>query len=455
LPRGAFRPTRAARAAHKEHDPADDPFATPNSHVWAARGMSARQAAAALVSAVTDEGRTLDDALSGAASFGRLDGRDRAFARAIASAALRRLGGIDAVLARFLARPLPEGATAARAILRTAAAQLLVLDAPAHAVVSETVTLANRGRTTRAFAGLMNAVLRKTATEGREAFAALPPGTDLPAWLWTRWRAAHGARAAAIASALRDEPPLDLTAKDPAAAEALAARLGGAVTATGSVRLEPGARVTELDGFASGEWWVQDAAAALPATLLGDVRGRRVLDLCAAPGGKTMQLAAAGAHVTAVDSSEPRLALLQANLARTGLAAELVCADARTWRADAPFDAVLLDAPCTATGTLRRHPDVAVLRRPSDVPALATLQAELLAAAQAMTAPGGALVYAVCSLEPEEGPGVLARAATLGLTPDPIGRDDVRAAAFADADGALRTTPADGMDGFYAMRFRR
>lgn len=417
---------------------------------------SARRAAAALLSAVTDDGRTLDDALASTASYAPLDGRDRAFARAIASATLRRLGGIDAVLARFVARPLEDSAKIARAILRTGAAQLLVLEAAPHAVVSESVALAQASRTARPFAGLLNAVLRKVATEGRAMFDALPPGADLPDWLFARWRAAYGARAVAIANALRDEPPLDLTVKADAAG--WAERLGGVVGPTGGVRLPPGARVTEIDGFAEGGWWVQDAAAALPVQLLGDVAGLRVADLCAAPGGKTLQLAAAGAQVTALDVAEQRLARVRENLARTGLHAEVVCADARTWRPAVAFDAVLLDAPCTATGTLRRHPDAAWLRRPTDIATLTALQAELLAAARDMTRPGGVIVYAVCSLEPEEGDAMIETARALGLTVEPVADvapADAPARAFATAAGAIRTTPADAMDGFFAVRLRR
>lgn len=422
---------------------------------------SARRAAAALLSAVTDDGRTLDDALASTASYAPLDGRDRAFARAIASAALRRLGGIDAVLARFVARPLEDSAKIARAILRTGAAQLLVLEAAPHAVVSESVALAQASRTARPFAGLLNAVLRKVATEGRAIFDALPPGADLPDWLFARWRAAYGARAVAIASALRDEPPLDLTVKShmgKADAASWAERLGGAVGPTGGVRLPPGARVAEIEGFAEGGWWVQDAAAALPVQLMGDVAGLRVADLCAAPGGKTLQLAAAGAQVTALDVSEQRLARVRENLARTGLNAEVVCADARTWRPAAAFDAVLLDAPCTATGTLRRHPDAAWLRRPTDIATLTALQTELLAAARDMTRPGGVIVYAVCSLEPEEGDAMIETARGLGLTVEPVADvtpADAPARAFATAAGAIRTTPADSMDGFFAVRLRR
>jgi 16S rRNA (cytosine967-C5)-methyltransferase len=417
--------------------------------------VSARAAAVDLLVAVLDRGRTLDDALDGSEHFARLQGRDRAFARALASTTLRRLGSVDAALAAHLTRPLPDSAARGRAILRIGAAQLLFMRTPAHAAVSEAVALARADRSSAGFANLTNAVLRKVAQDGDGIVARLPPGADLPAWLYTRWRAAYGdGTAAAIAAALHEEPPLDLTAK--ADAPLWAERLGATLTPTGSIRLSAHGPVEELAGYADGAWWVQDAAAALPATLLGQVAGLRVLDLCAAPGGKTLQLAAAGARVTALDRDGGRLARLGEALGRTGLEAEIVCADARAWRAPRPFDAVLLDAPCSATGTLRRHPDAAWLRRPTDIPSLASLQAELLAAAADFVRPGGRLVYAVCSLEPEEGPSVIARAGPQWSI-DPI-TDQELAAPMRAPEGALRTLPAHwpgGLDGFFAARLRR
>ncbi len=454
--------------------------------------MSARIAAAELLIAVLDRGRALEDALGEVPSFNALEGRDRAFARALVGASLRRLGGINTVLSRFLERPLPESAAYARALLHIGAAQLLVLGTPPHAAVGETVAAANALRQARGFAKLINAVLRRVAREGADALAALPPGADLPAWLYTRWRAAFGEAASDIAGALLQEPPLDLTVKEDA--RGWAQRLEATLTPTGSVRLLPlslaekgpgdegrsneqpphhrGAPhpltpspqgrggIENLAGFADGAWWVQDAAAALPALVIGDVRGKRVLDLCAAPGGKTLQLAAMGAHVTAVDKSAARLERLRENLLRTKLDAEIVCADALEFRAQ-PFDAILLDAPCTSTGTLRRHPDVAWLRRPSDVRTLAELQGRLVAACAKLLKPGGRLVYAVCSLEPEEGPGVAAQALADGWRRIPIDAEEFAgAAAFISADGDLRTLPSHwpdigGLDGFYVSRLER
>ncbi|HVK80641.1 MAG TPA: transcription antitermination factor NusB [Verrucomicrobiae bacterium] len=417
--------------------------------------MTARRAATDLLVAVMDRGRALEDAMAETPSFSALEGRDRAFARALATAGLRHLGGVDTVLSEFLQRPLPDSAEHARALLHLGATQLLVLGTPAHAAVGETVETANHMREARGFAKLMNAVLRKVAGNGAEILAALPPGADLPAWLYTRWRATYGETAPRIAAALLHEAPLDISVKDDAAG--WAEKLGGVVTPTGSIRLADPAPIDTLPGFDEGAWWVQDAAAVLPAKLLGDVRGKRVLDLCAAPGGKTLQLAAAGAHVTAVDKSEARLKRLRENLARTKLKAEVICADALEFRAE-PFDAVLLDAPCTSTGTLRRHPDVAWLRRPTDVRALAELQVQLVAASAKLLKPGAPLLYAVCSLEPEEGPGIVAEALRNGWRRDAL--TNQIPAEFVTADGDMRTHPGfwpeiGGLDGFYAARLLR
>lgn len=421
--------------------------------------MNARVAAADLLVAVLDHGQSLDDALDRTPSFAALEGRDRAFARAITTAALRRLGGIDAVLAQFLQRPLPDDAAHGRAMLRIGAAQLLALATPVHAAVGETVAAANATREARGFAKLINAVLRRVAEQGPALLEAQPPGADLPAWLFTRWRAAYGDQAAAaIARALREEPPLDLSAK--AHAPDWAARLGGLLTPTGSVRLREAPGVESIAGFDEGAWWVQDAAAALPAKLLGDVRDLNILDLCAAPGGKTLQLAAAGAHVTAVDRDAARLDRLEENLARTRLSAKVICADALKLKIREPFDAVLLDAPCTSTGTLRRHPDIAWLRRPDDIRALSALQSALLTKAAEFVKPGGRLVYAVCSLEPEEGPGVVAQALQGGAwRRQPISAAELPAE-FVTAEGDMRTLPAHwseiaGLDGFFAARLIR
>ncbi len=401
-----------------------------------------REGAFDLLNAVFGQRHTLEDAL---AALPPGDARDRAAAHRLAAAVLRRAGSLDAVLEPFLRRAPPEPA---RTILRLGAAQLLLLQTPAHAAVATAVALA-RARGLAPFAGLVNAVLRRVAAAGPAALAELDgPRLDTPAWLWSSW----GAQARAIATAHAMEAPLDLTTQR---------ALIGDVLPTGSVRLPAGTRVTDLPGYAEGAFWVQDAAAALPARLLAPQPGEPVVDLCAAPGGKTAQLAAAGARVTAVDRDGARLARLRGNLARLRLDAGIVEADALDWRPPAPPSAVLLDAPCSATGTIRRHPDIPHLRRPRDVEMLAAQQAKLIAAAAAMLPPGGRLIYAVCSLQPEEGPAQLATAAAAGLELAPFAPADLPALPEAlTPDGCVRTHPGlwperGGMDGFFIARFVR
>lgn len=397
-----------------------------------------------MLDAVLEHRKPLEDALELLPK--RLDPRDRAAAHRIAATVLRRLGSIDEVLSPFLRRDPPPPA---RHALRIGAAELLLLDTPAHAAVGVAVALAPK-----AFAGLVNAVLRKVAAEGPAALEGLDaPRLDTPAWLWSSWHAAYGPAVRAIAEAHRGPAPLDLTPAPGAAAPE-----GAELLPTGSWRMAAGTRVTELPGFAEGRFWVQDAAAALPALLLNVRPGERVADLCAAPGGKTAQLAAAGGVVTAVERDPHRVVRLTENLARLRLDATIVQADAASWTPPAPFDAILLDAPCTATGTIRRHPDVAHTKRPRDVPAAAEAQARLLAAASRMLAPGGRLVFATCSLQPEEGEAHLARAAALGLAHDPFSPAELPGLPEAiTASGCLRTRPdmRGGMDGFFAARFRR
>lgn len=404
-----------------------------------------REAALALLSAVLDRRRPLDDALD---SLPAADARDRAAAHRIASAVLRRLGTLDAVLEPFLRREPPH---AVRHALRIGAAELLLLGTPPHAAVASAV-----GLVPRPFAGLVNAVLRRVAAAGQGALEGLDgPRLDTPAWLWASWHAAYGPAVRAIAEAHQRPAPLDLTlapgAEPPPGGEALP---------TGTLRFPPGTRITDLPGFAAGRFWAQDAAAALPARLLAARAQERVADLCAAPGGKTAQLAAAGAQVTAVERDPRRAARIGENLARLRLAAETVVADALEWQPGARFDAVLLDAPCSATGTIRRHPDIPHLKRPADVATLAALQSRLIAAAARLLAPGGRLVFATCSLQPEEGEAQVAAALAAGLLPDPIRPEDLPGLPEAVTPaGHLRTRPdlwaeRGGMDGFFAARFR-
>ncbi len=429
-----------------------------------ARGGPARDAALGLIVAVLGQRRQLDDAWRAALApdgdLDGLDGRDVAFARLLATTVLRRLGQIDAALDRCLNKPLPRRAVRVRDILRLGAAQLLFLGTPAHAAVDTAVAQATRFPHYKA---LVNAVLRRLAREGADIVARQDAARlNCPDWLWQSWTEAYGEDATrAIVAAQLAEPPLDIvTADDPAD---WAERLTATPLPTGCLRRQAGGAVTALPGYDEGAWWVQDAAAALPARLLGDVAGRAVLDLCAAPGGKTLQLAAAGAEVTAVDIAAKRLARLEHNLARIGHMAEVVCADVATWRPERPATHILLDLPCSATGTIRRHPDVWRLKTPDDAERLAAAQSRLLTAAVDMLAPGGTLVACVCSLQPEEGP---ARISALLAAGAPVRRQPVTPAEvgglveLVTAEGDLRTLPchlADmgGMDGFYACRLVR
>lgn len=381
---------------------------------------------------------------------------ERARAQSLAASTLRHLGRIDAVLAGLVARP---PALPARNLLRLMVTELMLAGAPAHAAVDSAVRLAREGAKTRHLAGLVNAVGRRVA-EGGSALWAAAPEAGLPDWIGAPVREAWGAAAAeAIEVAHRREPvPVDLTLKPGEDAAAWAARLGAEVLPSGSLRLARPGQVSALPGFGAGDWWVQDAAAALPARMLGPVAGRAVLDVCAAPGGKTLQLAAAGAQVTALDVSAPRLRRLEENLARTGLAAEVVVADALAWEPARRYDAILVDAPCSATGTLRRHPDLPFVRGPQDLPALLALQAGLLARAWDWLEPGGRLVFCTCSLLPAEGEAQVARfraarPEATAVPPDPaaLGIEP----GWIDAAGGLRLRPdywADrgGMDGFHA-----
>ncbi|PWE29396.1 16S rRNA methyltransferase [Maritimibacter sp. 55A14] len=420
-------------------------------------GLAPRRAALALLHAVLAEGCTLDEA---SGTLARLAPPERARAERLALAVLRNLQRADRVLAPHLAKTPPP---AALAVLRLATVELCADRAAPHGVVDAAVRLVRAGRRTRHLAGLANAVLRKVAAGGPEIWQAAPPDM-MPPWLrsplvhaWGR-EAVRGMEAAHAAGA-----PLDLTLKDPEDRQGWAAALGARHLPTGSLRLDAPGRVSALPGFAEGAWWVQAAAAAIAARVAGDVAGARVLDLCAAPGGKTMQLAAAGADVTALDISGPRMARLGENLTRTGLVAHRVVADALHWRAEVPFDLVLLDAPCSATGTIRRHPDLPHVTTAADVEALAALQAALIDRAVEMVRPGGDLVFCTCSLLPEEGEAQVARAlerhAGLRLrpiAPEPLGLGPE----LATPEGLLRLRPdhwpeLGGMDGFCIARLAR
>ena len=403
-----------------------------------------REAAFDLLSAVLDRRRPLEEALD---ALPGIDARDRAAGHRLAAAVLRRMGSLDAVIEPFLVKAPPPKVMH---ILRLGAAALLLLETPPHAAVATAVEL-TRARGLAPFAKMVNAVLRRIADAGATALEGLDgPRLDTPGWLWSAW----GKEARTIATAHLREAPLDLTlvpGRD--------APDGGMELPTGSWRYPAGTSVTGLSGFSEGNFWVQDAAAALPARMLAAKPGERIADLCAAPGGKTAQLAAAGAQVTAVESNPKRLARLRENLTRLNLTAETVEADATLWRPDAPLDAVLLDAPCSATGTIRRHPDVPHLKRPRDILALAKQQDAFIAAAAAMLRPGGRLIYAVCSLQLDEGSIRMRTALDLGLRPAPFTvADAIGITEALTPDGTLRTTPAlwpelGGMDGFFVARF--
>ncbi|GLK66456.1 RsmB/NOP family class I SAM-dependent RNA methyltransferase [Hansschlegelia plantiphila] len=425
-------------------------------------GLAPRRVAVRIVDGVLSRTRSLDASLEAEhdpSGFRALPERDRALARAIAGVTLRRFGTLRTLIAARLETGLPKKAGPLEAILATAVAQALFMQIPAHTAVDLAVSGARADPDARHFAGLANATLRAIVSAG----APDPtPGVDLPPWLYERWTRAYGSEGAArIAESLGAEAALDLTVKsDPSG---WAERLGGIALPTGGVRLASHGLVPALDGFSEGEWWVQDAAAGIPARLFGDLEGKTAIDLCAAPGGKTAQLAAAGAEVVAVDKSAERLSRLSQNLSRLRLSAAPRVGDAASLAIE-PADAVLLDAPCSATGTIRRHPDVAWMKRESDVTSLSRLQAQLLDVAVRLVKPGGRLVYCVCSLEPEEGErqiaNLLARNPRVRIEPATAAELPGLEEAI-NPEGCVRTLPFHlpnedprlaGLDGFFAAR---
>jgi len=423
-------------------------------------GLAARGLAVEALAAVLSGSISYDDFLEASAGAKALEPRDRSFLSAIVLTTLRHKEQVDAVIGRFITKPLPRKSGATAPILQSAAAQLLFLDAPAYAVIDVAVQLAKADRDAMHFTGLINAVLRKVAAEGRTRL----PGPRTAAWLQARWVKSYGGKVAArIAAASLQQAALDITVKEDAAE--WAKLLGGALLPTGTVRIEsPAAAVEDLPGFSAGAWWVQDAASAVPARLLSDIAGKHVLDLCAAPGGKTLQLAAQKAQVTAVDQSAKRLDRLRENLARTGLSAEIVCCDVLSFAPAHSYDAVLLDAPCTATGTIRRHPDLPYVKSAAQIGELVILQRKMLTRAAAFVKPGGALVYCTCSLEPEEGEGQMSR--FLGKYPEfavePIVAGEAGLGShMITPDGWFRSLPhmaigaSTGLDGFFAARLRK
>lgn len=430
-------------------------------------GLAARRIAADILDGVLHKHRMLDDQLDGAGAhpgLKTLSDRDRALMRRLVATILRRLGTLGHVLSRLLDRGVPTDAPRAQSALLIGAAQILWMDVPDHAAVDLSVRLVQADRRATKYAGLVNAVLRRCAREGQPLIDEVKSQMlDLPPWLVARWIAAYGEDATrAMANAISVEPALDLTVKSEP--DVWATRLHGEVVATGTVRTLLHGPVTMLPGFTEGQWWVQDAAAAIPARLFGDVKGKTIADLCAAPGGKTAQLAHAGATVTALDRSPNRVARLRDNLSRLTLEADTVVADAAEWQRPDLFDGILVDAPCASTGTIRRHPDVAWLKQGSDIGALSALQKRLLQKAVTLLKPGGTLVYCTCSLEPEEGEEAIAAllASESGVRRAPVSRDEVAGLdEILTPDGDIRTLPSHlahsdprlgGLDGFFAAR---
>ncbi len=406
------------------------------------QGIHARRAALRLLDAVLRRGETLDIAFNGATKDVRKF-EDKALARAIAAEVLRWMVDLDGLIDSATKKPLPDDAKV-RMVLRMMLAQWLRLQTPPHAVVATGLDLL-AGGPRRLAHGVFSTLTKREV--------ALPLAPTLPEEVAARW----GDRAASIAAGLADPPPLDLTLRDPAETERWQVQLSADSLMPGHLRLARGDNIEKLPGFAEGAWWVQDIAASLPARLLGDGEGRHVLDLCAAPGGKTLQLAAQGWKVTALDISKRRLELLKSNLKRTGLAASTVRADALTWEPKHQFDAILLDAPCTATGTARRHPDVLHRIGARQIEEMAELQAALLDRAKGWLKPGGIFVYATCSLEREEGED---QTNAIVLAALPIGSQNLPAGLEPTAEGWLRTDPgmlveAGGLDGFFIARWSK
>jgi 16S rRNA (cytosine967-C5)-methyltransferase len=453
---GRSSAARGRRMADKARGPRPPRVELPRDEA-ADIGVEARLAAGVLLNAALEGRGGLDAALS-FREVADLPGPDRAFARAVAMAALRRLGEIDQILDRKLKKGPP---LAVRTILRVALAQTLVLETPAFAAVSTAVKLAERDPKTRPYKNLVNAVLRGIDREGPGLTSAV---SNLPDWLSARWRATYGEAAlAGLALATREEPATDLSLKPAVDAAAVADAVDGEVLPGGTVRTGRRGDVAGWPGFDDGTWWVQDAAAAVPVRLLAPRAGETVADFCAAPGGKTLQLAAAGAAVVALDRSATRLKRLEANLARTRLAAEVVAVPAEDWDDPRLFDAVLLDAPCTSTGTFRRNPEVLRATKPADVAKLADVQHRLLDAAALRVQPGGRLVYCVCSLEREEGETqVIAflRRNPAFRTSRAVPADIGAPAESLTPEGWLRILPSmwaekGGLDGFFIARLDR
>jgi 16S rRNA (cytosine967-C5)-methyltransferase len=430
-------------------------------------GLPARRAAVRLLYQVLREGKSFDDLFDHDCEHGLLRSfalRDRALVRKLTATTLRRHGQLVDAIDRYLKKPFPKGSGAAREILLIGAVQLLFLDTPPHAAIDLAVRSADLDRKARGFKGVINAVLRRVS-ENADTILAQQDAVNLNTapWLMQRWTRTYGADTARqIGEAHLHEPSLDITTKGPP--EEWIEQLQATLLATGSLRLASAGRIADLPGFDDGAWWVQDAAAALPARLLGDTAGRSVLDMCAAPGGKTAQLASAGAIVTALDISAARLKLVRENLTRLGLEATVVDADASRFQPATPPQFILLDAPCSATGTIRRHPDIPHIKEEGVFAELVPLQRRMLDHAVSLLPTGGVLVFCTCSLEPEEGEQHIASLLADGA---PVSRRPIDASEVGGlgelitSAGDLRTLPCHlmhgeaalgGLDGFFAAR---
>ena len=419
---------------------------------------ASRSVAFDLLRSVTAKNKSYDDAMVLHDGFRRLPLRDRAFVRKIVTTALRRLGQIDALISHCLKRDLPTKAIVVHDILRIAVTEIVFLKFPPHAAVDSAVTLVG-SRNFPKLMGLTNAVLRRLVTEGQELLNRFPEALNIPKWMLESWKRAYGdTDTQEIIVSLLREPSLDITVKNNK--EFWADKLDADVLSLGSLRKRFDGRIEEMPGFAEGEWWVQDAAAAIPVSLLGDVSGMQILDICAAPGGKTAQLAAAGAIVTAIDRSSGRLKRLEKNLIRLGLQANIVTADVTEWVCNKKFDAVLLDPPCSATGTIRRHPDILYSKTTNDLAKLVRLQESLLVRSSQLVKPGGKLIFCTCSLEVEEGESQIERflSTSNSFKRQTIKDNEVGGhSPFINEQGDLRTLPfylkeVGGIDGFFASR---
>lgn len=419
--------------------------------------LDSRTIAVRALGRILAEGEQLEATLSADSNYNKLDPRDRAFVRLLVTSVFRHKAQIDGVLRGFLSRLPPDYVMNT---LRIGSAQLLVLGTADHAAVGETVGLLKAHKQYAAFSGLANAVLRKVANTGRAKMGNIAPRENIPSWIYKSWERNFGKSAARqIALEYQKIPPLDITVKsDP---HGWAERLGGEVLFGNSIRLTKAGQVSELEGYKDGDWWVQDLSSSLPVQLLGDVKGLKVLDMCAAPGGKTMQLAAKGADVTALDRSASRLRILKTNLERTGSKAEIVEADAANWpEGNGAFDIVLVDAPCSATGTLRRHPDVLYAKTKNQMEQLQRLQRNLLVSAVEKLRPGGFLVYCTCSLQVEEGEEQIDRFLQKKSDFDVVPVSHEEWQDFGTKSGYLRLLPHQmrengGLDGFFVAVLRQ